>query len=246
MLFLLEDINGNPVTEIRDEAIPSSVIQELHNLCVTNNWAMEDAVTYHRNTLVPNGYAPNSFRPNIPESYLDKLRSLVATYRYRHRIQQFKEEGYDFSSYMYVPEVDPTTGAVFHEQEDHCHILKRIWKHTREGGPDFLDVTSFDAAMMDPHTGLTHAALVGERKQSVPDAEKMLSYLVAKFLREHGYEIEAYYVETVAGWHEAADGRGLTELERCRKNYSMLNMVLDEWMPWHRDNYDFMTIDINR
>ena len=82
MLFLLEDMNGNPVTEIRDEAIPSSVIQDLHNLCVTNNWAMEDAVTYHRNTLVPNGYAPNSFRPNIPESYLDKLRSLVATYRY--------------------------------------------------------------------------------------------------------------------------------------------------------------------
>ena len=239
-------MNGNPVMEIRDEAIPLSVIHDLHNLCVTNNWAMEDAVTYHRNTLVPNGYAPNSFRPNIPESYLDKLRSLVATYRYRHSIQQFKEEGHDFSSYMYVPEVDPTTGAVFHEREDHCHILKRIWKHTGEGGPDFLDVTSFDAAMMDPNTGLTHAALVGERKQSVPDAEKMLSYLVAKFLREHGHETEAYYVETVAGWHEVADGRGLTELERCRKNYSMLNMVFDEWMPWHRDNYDFARIDINR
>ena len=171
---------------------------------------------------------------------------IVATYRYRHRIQQFKEEGHDFSCYMYVPELDPTTGAVFHEREDHCHILKRIWKHTREGGPDFLDVNSFDAAMMDPNTGLTHAALVGERKQSVPDAEKMFSYLAAKFLREHGYETEAYYVETVAGWHEAADGRGLTELERCRKNYSMLNMILDEWMPWHRDNYDFTTIDINR
>lgn len=154
-------MNGNPITEIRDEAIPLSVVQDLHNLCVRNNWTMEDAVTYHRNALVPNGYAPNSFRPNIPESYLDKLRSLVATYRYRHRIQQFKEEGYNFSCYLYVPEVDPTTGAVFHEREDHCHILKRIWKHTREGGPDFLDVTSFDAAMMDPSTGLTHAALVG-------------------------------------------------------------------------------------
>ena len=239
-------MNGNPVTAIRDEAIPLSVVQELHNLCVRNNWAMEDAVTYHRNTLVPNGYAPGSFRPNIPESYLDKLRSIVATYCYRHRIQKFKEEGHDFSCYMYVPELDPTTGAVFHEREDHCHILKRIWKHTREGGPDFLDVTSFDAAMMDPNTGLTHAALVGEQKQSVPDAEKVLSYLVAKFLREHGYETEAYYVERVAGCHEAADGRGLTELERCRKNYSMLNMILDEWMPWHRDNYDFTTIDINR
>ena len=26
----------------------------------------------------------------------------------------------------------------------------------------------------------------------------------------------------------------------------MLNMILDEWMPWHVDLYDFSTIDINR
>ena len=195
---------------------------------------------------MPPGYTPYSYRPNIPESYLDKLRSVVATYRYRHKIAQFKEDGIDFSCYLYVPEVDPTTGDVFHEREDHCHILKRIWKHTREGGPDSVDVTSFDAAMLDPNTGLTHAALVGERKQSVADAERMISYLVAKFLRENGYAMEAYYVETVSGWHEAADGRGLKEIERCRKNYAMLNMVLDEWMPWHRETYDFTTIDINR
>ena len=83
---------------------------------------------------------------------------------------------------MYVPEVDPSTGAFFHEREDHCHILERILKHTREGGPDFCDVTSFYAALMYPKTGLTHAAVVAERKQSVPDAEKMLSYLVVKLL----------------------------------------------------------------
>ena len=47
----------------------------------------------------------------------------------------------------------------------------------------------------------------------------------------------------LAGWHEAADGHGLSELERCKINYGMLNMILDEWMPWHRDNYDFPTID---
>lgn len=92
------------------QLIPVSVIEDLHNLCVTNNWAMEDAVTYHRNTLIPNGYAPNSIKPNIPESYLDKLHSPVATYRYGHRIQQFKEEGHVFSSYMYVPEVIQLVG----------------------------------------------------------------------------------------------------------------------------------------
>ena len=207
---------------------------------------MEDAVTYVRGALVPDGYVPYPFRPNVPESYLDKLRSIVATYRFRHRVEKYKDNGIDFSLYMYVPEVDPTTGDIFHEREDHCHILKRIWKHTREGGPDECDITAFDAAMMDPGTGLTHAALTGERKQSVADAERMLSYQVSTFMRGHGYVREAQFVDTVAGWHEAADGRGLTELQRCHKNYVMLNMVLDEWMPWHQVCYDFATIDINR
>jgi hypothetical protein len=74
----------------------------------------------------------------------------------------------------------------------------------------------------------------------------LLSYNVARFLREKGYVKEADYVETIAGWHEAADGRGLSELNRCRKNYAMLNMILDDWMPWYSTMYDFSTIDINR
>ena len=57
---------------------------------------------------------------------------------------------------------------------------------------------------------------------------------------------EGEYVRIVAGWHRAADGRGLSELERCRKNYTMLNMVLDDWMSWHKTTPNFGTIDINR
>ena len=82
-----------------------------------------------------------------------------------------------------------------------------------KGGPEGMELKGFDDAMMDSSTGLTHAALTGERKQSVGDAEQMLSFLVAKFLREHGYIWEANYIDIVAGWHEAADGRGLTELQ---------------------------------
>lgn len=78
------------------------------------------------------------------------------------------------------------------------------------------------------------------------DAERMLSFLVAKFLREHGYEMEARYVQIVPDWHEAADGRGISQFEHCQKNYAMLNLILDEWMPWHRELYDFRSIDINR
>ena len=53
-------------------------------------------------------------------------------------------------------------------------------------------------------------------------------------------------MQLMANWHEASDGRGLSQLKRAQYNYEMLNYVLDDWMPWHRENYDFSTIDINR
>jgi len=79
------------------------------------------------------------------------------------------------------------------------HILKRIWKHTREGGPEDMDLQGFDEAMRDSKSGLTYAALTGQRKQSVQDAERMLSFLVSDFLEEKGYNREASYVKIVAG-----------------------------------------------
>ena len=132
---------------------------------------MEDAVIYKRGALIPDRYRPYPFCSNVPEGYLDQLRSIVAIYRFRHRVEKYQDNAIDFSIYMYVPELDPTTGDIFHEREDHCHILKRIWKDAREGGPDDCDITAFDAATMDPGTGLTHAALTRECKQSVADAD---------------------------------------------------------------------------
>ena len=94
---------------------------------------LEDSITFLRQSLVPAGYQPYSFKVDTQENLTDKLKSLVATYRYRHRVAELKHQGVDFSTYLYIPEVNPVTGEVFHEREDHCHILKRIWKHTREG-----------------------------------------------------------------------------------------------------------------
>lgn len=129
---------------------------------------------------------------------LDKLRSIVATYQFRADVSYWKECGVDFSKYVYVPEVDPITGETHHERADHNHVLKRMAKHTRDGGNQELTYERFDEAMCDPTTGLTHAALVGTRRQSVPDAEKLLSFHVAKFFREKHYFPEAEYVETIA------------------------------------------------
>ena len=219
-LILTED-DGFPRTELKDNAIPPALINQLHYL------RLADAVTFTGNKLVPTGHSPHPFSTNvIPESYQNQLRSLVATCRFRHRLQQLEEQGVDFYYHLYVLEMDPLTGFFYHERGDHCHVLKRIWKHTQEGVPENFNVLAFDAALMDPNTGLTHAALTGVRKQSVSDAERMLSYLVSKFLRDNGYENEARDVETVAGWNEAADGRGLSELERCRKNHLFIYSII--------------------
>ena len=73
-----------------------------------------------------------------------------------------------------------------------------------------------------------------------------LSYHVADLLQRHGNVEEANCVRIVAQWHESSDGRGLSQLQRCRFNYQMLNFILEEWMPWYDECYDFSTIDINR
>lgn len=72
--------------------------------------SLEDAVTFIRGKLVPGGYTPFLFRRDTPESFLDKLRSVVATYQFRHEVQYWKGNGADFTRYLYVPEVDPITG----------------------------------------------------------------------------------------------------------------------------------------
>lgn len=116
----------------------------------------------------------------------------------------------------------------------------------REGGYDALNYEAFSEVLADPLSGLTHAALVGKWKQSVKYAERLLSYHVVNSLRRHGHNTEADYVKVIAQWHEASDGRGLRQLQGCKYNHEMLNFILDQRMPWHTENYDFATININR
>ena len=238
--------DGEPVVSIANAHIPITVKLELFRMVTVQGMTTEDAVTCHRGSLVPSPHTAYPFRRNTPETFLDKLRSIIATYIFRNRISEWKSKGVDFSTHLYVPEKDPITESYHHERADHNHLLKRIAKHTRDGKFLKLNCEAFDHAMLDKTTGLTHAALTGQRKQSVVDAERLLSLHVAKFFKDKGYQAEAEYVSIIANWHEASDGRGMTQFQRCKANYSMLNYVLDEWMPWHRETYDFSLMDINR
>ena len=86
------DVHGTPQTAANHPAIPGEVILRLYNLRFAEGMTLEDAVTVIRSDLVPEGYEPYPFCKNTPESLLDKLRSIVATYMYRHTIKELQLE----------------------------------------------------------------------------------------------------------------------------------------------------------
>lgn len=119
-------------------------------------------------------------------------------------------------------------------------------RSTRLGGPDKLRLEKFTEALYDETSGLTFPALTGQRKQSVRDAEILFSEGVQKFMRKKGYDYEAKYISTIKNWRRACDERGLSSLQRCKFNYQMLQLILDELMPWHSKYYDFSLLEVNR
>lgn len=65
-------------------------------------------------------------------------------------------------------------------------------------------------------------------------------------MKKNVHGSEARFVEVVRNWHKAADGRGLSEEQRSSYNKDMINFLLDDWMPWHKYDRDFSTLDILR
>ena len=107
-------------------------------------------------------------------------------------------------------------------------LMQRIATSTRNGGPNELCLERYVEALSDSTSGLTYPALTGSRKQSVVDAERLFSPSLAKFMEKRGYDFEANYIRVIWNWRRSCDERGLTELQRCRFNYQMLNYVLDD------------------
>ena len=109
-------------------------------------------------------------------------------------------------------------------------MLKRITSSLRKGHIPDVDLQAFVKAMNNAETGLTHTALTGKRKQSISDAEKLLSPVVAKWLKANGYLNEGRFVEIVSNWHKASNGRGLTEAVHKKYNLAMLDYLLEHWI----------------
>ena len=69
---------------------------------------------------------------------------------------------------------------------------------------------------------------------------------MVNFMRKKEYNFEADFIEVILNWRRASDERGLSQLARCRFNHQMLNYLLDDLMPWHKEIYDFSTLEVNR
>ena len=202
------------------------------------------------------------------ETSAEALRSILSQMEFSHQVQEYSDKlGVPFRFHLYVPELHPITKEPFCEREDEAHLLKvcsnfvqvnlsvyfvfffwyiqRIAHSTRMGGPAGIQLERYMEALHDPDANLTYTAMTGVRKQSVVDAERLFSAGLVEFMERKGYEFEAEYVRVILDWRRACGERGLSELQRCRYNYHMLNYMLDELMPWH-DEYDFSHIEVNR
>ena len=105
----------------------------------------------------------------------------------------------------------------------------------------------FVEAVQVPESGLTHTALVGRRKQSVEDVERLFGLPLIEFMEKKQYTSEAKYLKVIRNWRRAVDERGLSDAERRQFNQELLHFILDDLMPWHGTaGEDFSLLEVNR
>jgi hypothetical protein len=92
---------------------------------------------------------------------------------------------------------------------------------------------------------LTHPALVGTRKQSIEDIERLFGEPLIAFMEKKQYKSEASYLRIVRNWRYAIDQRGLSDSQRQQFNKDFLKFVLDSLIPWH-DTLDLSSLEVNR
>lgn len=64
-------------------------------------------------------------------------------------------------------------------------------------------------------------------------------------MQNNGYAHVPLYVQPVLNWRRASDECGLSAMEHPRFNHELLDYIIDELMPWHRE-CDFSTLEVNR
>ena len=101
----------------------------------------------------------------------------------------------DFVSHLYVPDIDDRF-EYFHERKNYGHVLKHLTHSFRDGNIPGIDLRKYVDALKDLSTGLTKQALTGDRKQNIPDCERVWSISVLQFFKKKGYMAEKIVEKT--------------------------------------------------
>lgn len=240
---------GNPLQ--RHQAVPLEDVKWLDKFMKSGSdqlISFKDACFILRRKLFPFCYDPHPWVTGRPETNGEVLKSLMAIYINRMevaRLRSLSDDPANFSDYLYQPEIGEGSCELVHHREDHNHLLKRIVSCLRDGRIPGIDLRYMREALHDPNTGLTYEALTGKNKQSVPDCERLISPGVIACL-EKTHKSGADVIRIIHNWHKAVDGRGLNENQRSQYCEDMKFWLLDDWMPWHRENKDYSLTDVNR
>ena len=114
------------------------------------------------------------------------------------------------------------------------------------GGPSNFRLERILEAAQQPETNLMYTALTGQRKQSVSDVKRFFNQQLIDWLNKQNYSYKVKYMGAIHNWRLACDERGLTQAQRSEYNKAFLELILDELMPWHKYQYDFSTLEVNR
>ena len=100
--------------------MPQETLVFVHN-AIKNRDSLQDCISEMRML-----FGSETFRSDISESYIEKMRAIIATLYYKYFLQDYAAKRVDCIYHLYVPEIDSITMMEFHERADHGHLLKRI------------------------------------------------------------------------------------------------------------------------
>ena len=80
------------------------------------------------------------------------------------------------------------------------------------------------------------------------DVDRLFSCSLIAWMEKKSYTPEAEYLRIVHNWRRACDERGVTNDERSKFNKEFLIYLLDDLMPYHRDEglNDLSLLEVNR
>ena len=67
-------------------------------------------------------------------------------------------------------------------------------------------------------------------------------------MENKGYTCEAQHLSVIRHWRRACDEREFADSQRSTYNNELLEHLLDDLMPWHREEglIDFSLLEVNR